>query len=279
MMSRSQFGLTTLIIFIALIVTAAVAAGVIIYTTQTMQQQALQTGAQAKQRVSTGLEAIRVLGYQFNTSSGILDQKLQKVTAVAPLIRLMSGSNPINFNAITVLISTEKEDFYSITLKSTIPVALHGKLEGGKVLITGFIYNNSVESTTTGYTITDSAVCSKLYNNTYVVSDSSVAPCHVKLNASKIAEPLDIQEVFKALEEMRDYGVTTPSILIALTMKNQNMYIDSGEIYEWVMLLERPLVPEEKYAIQIIPKNGYVTQVDGVVPSVLQAPVLDIWAK
>jgi len=278
-MKRGQFGLTTLIIFIALIVTAAVAAGVIIYTTQTMQQRALQTGAQAKQRVSTGLETIRVLGYQYDTSTGTLDPKLQKITVVAPLVRLMAGSNPINFNSITVLISTENGDFYSVSLRSSVPVVLHGRLEGGKVLITGFVYNDSVETTKTGYTITDSAVCAKLYNNTYVTSDSAVAPCHVILNTTNIAQPLDMTQVFEALNEMRDYGVTTPSILIALTLKNQNMYIDSGEIYEWAMMLEKPLVPEEKYSIQILPKNGYVTQIDGVVPTVLQTPVVDIWAK
>ncbi|MFH7903188.1 MAG: flagellin, partial [Candidatus Aenigmatarchaeota archaeon] len=51
-MVKTQFGLTTLIIFIAMIVTAAIAAGVIIYTTQTLQQRALQVGAQARERVA-----------------------------------------------------------------------------------------------------------------------------------------------------------------------------------------------------------------------------------
>ncbi|WP_231434302.1 archaellin/type IV pilin N-terminal domain-containing protein [Candidatus Nanopusillus massiliensis] len=44
-MVRAQFGLSTLIILIAIIVTAAVAAGVIIYTASSLQSKALQTGA------------------------------------------------------------------------------------------------------------------------------------------------------------------------------------------------------------------------------------------
>ena len=277
---KSQFGLTTLIIFIALIVTAAVAAGVIIYTTQTMQQQALQTGAQAKQRVSTGLEVVRVLGYQFDTNTQTLDPKLQQVTVVAPLMRLMSGSNPINFNDISALLTTENGKFYSITFNSKMPVALHAVLDGGKIRITGFVYNRRVDATSAqDYIINDAAVCTNLYNNVYIISNSSSAPCYVTLNVTNTEQPLTREEAFKALMEMREYGVVTPSLLVALSLKDQNVYLDSGEIYEWDILLDQPLQPEEKYSLQIIPKGGYVAQVDGVIPTVLQAPVEDIWAK
>jgi len=48
---------------------------------------------------------------------------------------------------------------------------------------------------------------------------------------------------------MIDYNVDTPSILIALSLKDENVYLDSGEIYEWVMLLKDPLKPEERYSL------------------------------
>jgi len=277
---KGQFGLTTLIIFIALIVTAAVAAGVIIYTTQTMQQQALQTGAQAKQRVSTGIEAVRVFGYQYNIGTDSLDPRLQQISAIAPVVRLMSGSNPINFRDITILLTTDRGKFYSVSLKTHIPMALHGRLEGGKIQVTGFIYNNRVDiKSVPEYIIENSTICSDLSNNIYIISNSSSAPCYVMLNESNIVEPLPIEEVFKMLEEMKEYNVDTPSMLVALSLKDENVYLDSGEIYEWIMLLKESLTPEERYTLQILPKDGYATQVDGIVPTVLQSIVEDIWAK
>jgi len=221
---KGQFGLTTLIIFIALIITAAVAASVIIYTTQTMQQQALQTGAQAKQRVSTGIEAMGVFGYQYDLDKGSLNQSIQQISAIAPVIRLMSGSNPINFNHITVLLTTDKGKFYSVSLKAHVPVALHGRLEGGKIEVTGFIYNNKVDvMSVPGYIINDSNVCSNLKDNMYIISNDSSAPCYVMLNQSAISKPLSRNKVPKMLEEMIDYNVDTPSILIALSLKDERV--------------------------------------------------------
>lgn len=77
-MVRAQFGLSTLIILIAIIVTAAVAAGVIIYTASSLQSKALQTGAQAEQRITTGMQITQVFGYQYDPSNGQLNNYLQK---------------------------------------------------------------------------------------------------------------------------------------------------------------------------------------------------------
>lgn len=290
---RGQFGLTTLIIFIALIISAAVAASVIIYTTQILQQQALQTGAQAKQRVSTGIEVIEVLGYQYNSNIRSLDHGLQRISAISPIIRLMSGSPPINFKDITILLTTDKGKFYSISVGSHIPTVLHGRLEGENIKVTGFIYNNRVDvKSVPEYIITDSTICNKLADNTYIIpgtikntssnttgNNVTTSSCYIKLNEKAIENPLPIKEVFRILEEMREYNVSTPSILIALSLEDENVYLDAGEIYGWIVFLEKLLAPEERYYLQILPKNGYVTPIYGNIPTALRTVVEDIWVK
>ena len=59
--NKGEMGVGTLIIFIAVILVAAVAAAVLISTAGSLQQRALVTGGQAEQGVSTGAEAVSVM--------------------------------------------------------------------------------------------------------------------------------------------------------------------------------------------------------------------------
>jgi len=272
---RAQFGLTTLIIFIALIVTAAVAAGVIIYTTQNLQQQSLQTGAEAKQRVSTGVEVVRVLGYQYDSTTNSLNTGLQQVSVIAPIARLMSGSNPINFNDITMLLTTEKGEFFSVSTSAEIPQAVHARLEGGNVFITGFVYGNAVDVNSVN--ITDTTVCATVDTAGFIQSNSSGTDwCLVEL---VVSNPITIEDSIKLLDEMKtELRLQAASLLLGMAIRGENVHLEEGELYEW-LLYGIILNPEEKYTIQIIPKGGYVTEISGAVPTVLQSPVEDIWAK
>ena len=261
-----------------MIVTAAVAAGVIIYTTQTLQQRALQTGAEAKERVSTGIEVERVFGYQFNGTA--LNNNLQKVTVVAPLIRLMAGSQPINFNDFSILLTTERGSLYAVSLATKLPVAIHGILEGGKIRITGFVYGGSID--VLNVTIDDNTTCKAINTHTtgtYLEAMGGEAPCYIGLISTNISEPLSLEESLKILEEMKDIGIELPSLLIGLAVRNSNIYLEAGELYEWRFYVKDGVYPEERYSLQIIPKGGYPTHIDGRIPTVLQAPLEDIWAK
>ncbi len=280
MAKKAQFGLTTLIIFIALIVTAAVAAGVIIYTTQTMQQKALQTGSEAKERVSTGIDIVRVLGYQFDGNTSALTTNLQRITAVGPVMRLMSGSNPISFNDFTFLMTTDKGKFYSLSTKteSGIPVALHGRLEGGNVIITGFVSGEFVDADPVTFT---SATNLTNTDGNITINCTGTGPytCTVDLNDAIKGVPISMQQALALTEELRkDLNLDAASLLLALNIKGNNIYLEEGEIYEWIMVLNNMLYPEEKYTIQIFPKNGYVAEIKGRIPTVLQSAVVDIYA-
>ena len=56
-------GISTLIIFIAIILAAAVAALVLLQTIGGLQSQALATGSKSKEEISTGIQIEKVIGY------------------------------------------------------------------------------------------------------------------------------------------------------------------------------------------------------------------------
>ncbi|MFB6233661.1 MAG: archaellin/type IV pilin N-terminal domain-containing protein [Haloarculaceae archaeon] len=116
--NRGQVGIGTLIVFIAMVLVAAIAAGVLINTAGLLQAQAQQTGAETTSEVSDRLQIGNVVGYA-NSS----DAKIQVLNAS---VRLAAGSDPINLSQASYTIAssqsativsgnqsgTQKIDFY-----------------------------------------------------------------------------------------------------------------------------------------------------------------------
>ena len=103
---RAEVGVGTLIVFIAMVLVAAVAAAVLINTTGSLQQRAQQTGKEATQEVSSNLKVVNVYGdrgatttdglYEFTImaelSAGALPMDLSKL-----IIRFSDGSGAYNY--------------------------------------------------------------------------------------------------------------------------------------------------------------------------------------
>jgi archaeal flagellin FlaB len=96
--NKGMMGIGTLIIFIAVILVAAVAAAVLISTSGSLQQRGLATGQQAEEGVSTGAEAISVMAT--DGSSG------HNVDEFEVLLRVQAGSEPMNLNNTVILLDT-----------------------------------------------------------------------------------------------------------------------------------------------------------------------------
>lgn len=98
MTKKGQSGIGTLIIFIAMLLVAAVAAGVLIQTTGSLQNKALVTGAQAESQISTHIDVVSMTGTNGTSNSTI--ENIQMI------IKLSAGSDTIDINDLTTTIDT-----------------------------------------------------------------------------------------------------------------------------------------------------------------------------
>lgn len=110
---KGESGIGTLILFIAMILVAAIAAGVLIQTSMNLQSKALSTGSKAKSQVSTSLSVSSI--YADNSSADTIDDF--HVT-----VKLSAGSDPIKISDTLVeLILTNAS--YQYTAGSVLTTA------------------------------------------------------------------------------------------------------------------------------------------------------------
>ncbi|MEF8820125.1 MAG: archaellin/type IV pilin N-terminal domain-containing protein [Haloferacaceae archaeon] len=89
---RGQVGIGTLIVFIALVLVAAVAAGVLINTAGELQSRASDTGDDAQAQVSNQIDVVSATG-EISSSS---------VDTVTLVVKKSPGSDPIDLSETTI---------------------------------------------------------------------------------------------------------------------------------------------------------------------------------
>ncbi len=101
---RGVVGIGTLIIFIAMILVASTAAGVIIRISGSLQAQARATGREAIQQVSTG---IRIL-----SAVGRVSTDYENIDNIEFIAKLWVGSPPIDLTEMTISYLSETTQIY-----------------------------------------------------------------------------------------------------------------------------------------------------------------------
>lgn len=89
MSKKGEMGVGLLIVFIAMILVAAISAGVLVTTVTSLQTKSLSVGDEALKDISTYLSFIQITA--FNGTDGLLEN-------VSILARLAAGSDAINLN-------------------------------------------------------------------------------------------------------------------------------------------------------------------------------------
>jgi flagellin FlaB len=99
--TRAQVGIGTLIIFIAMVLVAAVAAAVLIQTSGILQQKAQSTGKQSTQEVSSNLMVKNIEGVRAKTSGSLSPT----IDLLKLSVALNVGSSPVDVNQVVVSIT------------------------------------------------------------------------------------------------------------------------------------------------------------------------------
>ena len=109
---EADVGIGTLIVFIAMVLVAAVAASVIMQTAENLQQRAYAVGKQTIRDVSTGLRVISVTGYT--------DVNKTKLEYLAIAITPRAGSYDVDLNKTLLYIQLDNYSVLSLNLASKV---------------------------------------------------------------------------------------------------------------------------------------------------------------
>jgi len=98
---RGQVGIGTLIVFIAMVLVAAIAAGVLINTAGLLQSQAEATGEESAEQVSDRLEVVTVVGVDDSDFGSEAPSDNGEINGLELTVRQAPGANDIDLgNAI-----------------------------------------------------------------------------------------------------------------------------------------------------------------------------------
>ena len=98
--SDAQAGIGTLIIFIAMVLVAAVAAAVLIQTSGVLQQKSQETGSQAIEEVSSNIGIESIVGHRTDASTNDLEY-------VNITVKVMAGAGDIDISQLRISIQNK----------------------------------------------------------------------------------------------------------------------------------------------------------------------------
>ncbi len=117
---KAEMGVGTLIVFIAMLLVAAVAAGVLIQTASSLQEKSLATGQQARSQISTNAQVVEV---------SATDGRNSNLTDFQQIMKLSPGSDPIKLDDIIFTFNT-KDRTSTLKYRGQDSVCEHNNQDG-----------------------------------------------------------------------------------------------------------------------------------------------------
>jgi archaeal flagellin FlaB len=115
--NKGETGIGTLIVFIAMILVAAIAASVLLGTAGSLQQKALTTGKQTQQEVSSGIQVVTLTGTDGTDGSVENFEMLIKLTAGSDALAL--NDTLITFDTKSTTQNIKYSDLYGVGTEGT----------------------------------------------------------------------------------------------------------------------------------------------------------------
>jgi archaeal flagellin FlaB len=120
--TNAAIGIGSLIVFIAMILTAGIAASVIIQTMNSLEQQAMLTGKETLKDISGGLKVTHVSGYYDGST----------ISQIAIYLETTAGSNDIDLTYAYIKLSNSETEiilnYSSDSFSNTVSSGLFGTL-------------------------------------------------------------------------------------------------------------------------------------------------------
>lgn len=111
----AEIGIGTMIVFIAAILVAAIAAGVLINTAMKLQSKSQQTGTEATQNVAAALSILRVDGLRSETTDDI--------EQLSVTVQLAAGAEPVDLSKLVVLVDNGEQQIQLVACEAGGAVA------------------------------------------------------------------------------------------------------------------------------------------------------------
>lgn len=99
---KGAIGIEILIVFIAIVLVAAVSAAVLIQTVGYLQQKATATGRQTTQEVSSGIKVVKVMGYVPTPK-----QSYSNITKLAIYVEVNTGGQDVDLATTRITLANE----------------------------------------------------------------------------------------------------------------------------------------------------------------------------
>jgi flagellin-like protein len=296
MSKKAEMGVGTLIIFIAMLLVAAVAAGVLLQTAGSLQERALSTGQQARSQISTNAETIEV---------SATDGRDGNLTDFSQYMKLSPGSDPVKLDQIIFTFNT-KDNTATLKYRGADSICAQNNVDGYNTLDVEVI-TTAVNTTVNNYQLEDdfdddgAADYLYVYNSTTLAMNlSSNGTIFVNLdsglfntttsnvvmtsktiaNGSTIYATIDLDAVITVANNIPATGYfrITPYRLgegyFSVVYEQQgtnwvNGNLQRGDVIKLCFESPRDVTEDEEVRLNFIPKIGTATLTQFVTPDVI----------